>query len=163
MRKTHYKQLRNLDYAGAYLLDPNRDTVVTITKVEQREIYDPENPRNKKLCLVAELKEIKPMVVNSTNGKAITIALGTPYIEEWVGKKIALYIAKIRAFGDSVEALRVRPVAPEPTVKPELKEGTEQFNNAYQAVISGNYTLKEVEKKYILSDKVKQLLTIKSK
>ena len=35
-----------------------------------------------------------------------------PYIEDWNGKYITLYAAKVRAFGDVVEALRIRPKAP---------------------------------------------------
>ena len=59
-----------------------------------------------------DFTEGKPMICNTTNAKAITKAHGTPYIEEWAGKSITIYVAKVKAFGDTVDALRVRPVAP---------------------------------------------------
>ena len=40
--------------------------------------------------------------------KIITKALDTPYIEQWIGKSITIYAAKVRAFGEMVEALRVK-------------------------------------------------------
>jgi hypothetical protein len=40
--------------------------------------------------------------------KIITKVLETPFIEEWAGKSIIIYSAKIRAFGESMEALRVK-------------------------------------------------------
>ena len=36
----------------------------------------------------------------------------TPYIEDWSGKYISIYIAKVKAFGDTVDALRIRSKVP---------------------------------------------------
>jgi hypothetical protein len=42
---------------------------------------------------------------------------GTPYIEQWSGKQITIYIANgIKAFGDVVDALRIRPEKPKKIV-----------------------------------------------
>jgi hypothetical protein len=48
------------------------------------------------------------MILNKTNCKIITKVLDTPYIDNWVGKSIVIYAAKVKAFGDMVEALRVK-------------------------------------------------------
>jgi hypothetical protein len=48
------------------------------------------------------------MIINKTNAKIITKILDTPFIEHWVGKSIIIYAAKVRAFGEMVEALRVK-------------------------------------------------------
>jgi hypothetical protein len=50
----------------------------------------------------------KGMILNKTNCKIITKVLDTPYIDNWVGKSIIIYAAKVKAFGDMVEALRVK-------------------------------------------------------
>lgn len=52
------------------------------------------------------------MILNSTNCKQITKLAGTPYIEKWSGTKIQVGVEKVKAFGDVVEALRVRKFAP---------------------------------------------------
>jgi hypothetical protein len=48
------------------------------------------------------------MIINKTNAKIITKILDTPYIEHWAGKSIIIYAAKVRAFGETVDALRVK-------------------------------------------------------
>ena len=56
---------------------------------------------------------VKPLVLNATNSKTITKLLKTPYIEQWTGRKIQLYVEYgIKAFGDIVDAIRVRPFLP---------------------------------------------------
>jgi len=48
------------------------------------------------------------MILNKTNCKIITTVIDTPYIEQWIGKSIIIYAAKVKAFGGMVEALRVK-------------------------------------------------------
>ena len=47
--------------------------------------------------------------------------------------------------------------------KPQLKLGTENFNNALKAIKSGKFTVSDIEKKYSLNATVKQALTSRSK
>ncbi|PNX51334.1 MAG: hypothetical protein BV456_03540 [Thermoplasmata archaeon M8B2D] len=110
---THWKKLENPDYLGAYALTPNQDLIVQIKSVGQEEVYNPSNNK-KETCTVARFidNSIKPMILNVTNCKTISKLYDTPYIEEWTGKYISIYIAKVRAFGDVVEALRIRNKIP---------------------------------------------------
>lgn len=57
-------------------------------------------------------KEYKPMICNTTNAKAITKAYGSPKVENWENKKIALYKATISAFGQTTECVRIREYPP---------------------------------------------------
>ena len=50
--------------------------------------------------------------MNKTNCKAISKLLKTPYIEEWAGARIALCVQMVKAFGEDVEAVRVKPKLP---------------------------------------------------
>jgi hypothetical protein len=50
----------------------------------------------------------KPMILNKTNCKIIAKIHDTPYIEQWAGKSILIYAAKVKAFGEMVDALRVK-------------------------------------------------------
>lgn len=115
---THWKKLTNCDYLGAYALEPNQDLIVTIKSVSNELVTGADG--KKETCMVMRFMEnVKPMVLNATNSKTITKLLKTPYIEEWAGRKIQLYIQTgVKAFGDVVDALRVRPYLP---VEKDLK------------------------------------------
>lgn len=111
-QKTHWKKLINPDYIGAYALDPGKDLIVTIKSVGREIVTGPDGKKEE--CTVAHFEEqdVKPMILNSTNSKMIQKIYKTPYIEDWSGRKIQLYVEKIKAFGELVEALRIRPYIP---------------------------------------------------
>ena len=117
---THYKKLMNPDYLGAYALDPGKDLVVTIRSVANEMIIGADGKKEE--CIVARFHErdIKPMILNATNCKTITKLAGSPFIENWQGMKIQLFVEKVKAFGDVVEALRIRPFKPK--VEEKLEE-----------------------------------------
>lgn len=112
MNKTHWKKLTNPDYLGAYALEYGKDLVVQIAGVGREMVAGPDGKKEE--CTVCHFtdKSIKPMILNVTNCKTIAKLYNTPFIEEWSGKYISVYIAKVRAFGDVVEALRVREKVP---------------------------------------------------
>lgn len=118
---THYKKLMNPDYLGAYALDPGKDLVVTIRSVANEMIIGADGKKEE--CIVARFHErdIKPMILNATNCKTITKLAGSPFIENWQGMKIQLFVEKVKAFGDVVEALRVRPF------KPKVEQAQEEI------------------------------------
>jgi DNA-directed RNA polymerase subunit RPC12/RpoP len=115
---THWKKLTNPDYLGAYALEPGQDLIVTIKSVANEVVTGTDG--KKETCSVMHFVEnVKPLVLNATNSKTITKLLKTPYIEQWSGRKIQLYVETgIKAFGDIVDAIRVRPFLP---VEQELK------------------------------------------
>ena len=116
--QTHWKKLTNPLYIGAYDFAPGEERTLTVKSVKRDMVVGPDGKKEE--CTVIEFTQGKPMIANVTNCKAIAKAHGTPYIEEWAGKAITLYVAKINAFGEKgVDALRVRPVAPK-TGKPVL-------------------------------------------
>lgn len=115
---THWKKLTNPDYLGAYALQPGQELIVTIKSVANEVVTGTDG--KKETCSVMHfMEDIKPLVLNATNSKTITKLLKTPYIEQWRGRKIQLYVENgIKAFGDIVDAIRVRPFLP---VDKELK------------------------------------------
>ena len=110
---THWKKLTNPDYLGAYSLEPGQDIVLTIERVQVETITGPEGKKEE--CMVCHWKEpqVKPMILNSTNAKMIQKLLKTPYIEEWNGHRIQIGVEMVKAFGEIVDALRVRSFLPE--------------------------------------------------
>lgn len=82
--------------------DIKADTPVTITRLEEEVVGDDTKP-------VVHFNELsKGLVMNKTNGKLITEALGTDRIAEWIGKKITLFRTQV-PFGDEMKpAIRVK-------------------------------------------------------
>ena len=109
---THWKKLTNPDYLGAYSLEPGQDIVLTIERVQVETVTGPEGKKEE--CVVCYWRDReKPMILNSTNAKMIQKLLKTPYIEEWSGHRIQIGVEMVKAFGEIVDALRVRNFLPE--------------------------------------------------
>lgn len=111
---THYKMLMDTNYLGAYSLEDGRDIILTIREVRKEAVVGADG--KKEDCIVCYWKEQeKPMILNATNCKAITKLVGSPYIEKWAGHRIQIGSERVRAFGDVVDALRVRTFKPTET------------------------------------------------
>lgn len=155
--KTHYKKLRNPHYIGSYELLTGHEPIELVVTIESALKELVQNGDKKEEAMVLYLKGQKPMIVNSTNAKAIEAALGSPYIEDWVGRQISLYVAKIRAFGENVDALRVRKEAPK-VVLPDLPLNSKTHTATLEAIKSGKTTFKDglsfLQQKYTLSQEI---------
>lgn len=151
--KTHWKQNYNYDYLGSYSLPGGNE--VTLTMASTRKEFITGTSGKKEEAFVCRFKEthdwVKPMILNKTNCKTIEKMYGTPYIEDWVGKQITIYIQKgVKAFGDVVDALRIRKEKPKPPVLTKT-------HNAYQSVVdflkSGG-DISKVTGKYTISNEL---------
>jgi hypothetical protein len=108
---THWKKLTNPAYVSSCDFQPNQEITVTIDKVATEMVKGSDGKSSS--CLVMSfIGGKKPMILNKTNAKIVTRVLGTPYIEQWNGKKIILYVAKVNAFGEEVDAIRVKNQKP---------------------------------------------------
>jgi hypothetical protein len=107
---THWKKLTNPNYVGAHDFQPNQELTVTIERITNEVVKCLDGAKVKEeQCVIAYFKGAqKPMILNKTNCKIIARNLSTPYVEKWVGGQITLYVAKVKAFGEVVDALRVK-------------------------------------------------------
>jgi hypothetical protein len=104
---THWKKLTDPRFIGSHDLQPGQEVKITF-KSNNKEMIDGADGK-KEECIVAVLEGTKkPMILNKTNCKIISKVLDTPYVEKWSGKSVIIYAAKVRAFGEMVEALRVK-------------------------------------------------------
>lgn len=108
---THWKKLTNPDYLGAYAFEPGEEKTVTIRDVGQETVTGAGGKQED--CTVIHLYDEKPLIANATNARAIQRLLGTPYIEEWAGKSIILKTMTVQAFGETTDAVRVKPQLPQ--------------------------------------------------
>ncbi len=111
--KTHWKKNFNYEYMGSYSLPDGKDVTMTIVKTATEKVTGANG--KKEDCFVCYFKEAeKPMILNRTNAKTISKIYGTPYVEDWIGKRVTIGIDIVNAFGEQTEALRIRMVKPQP-------------------------------------------------
>ena len=113
MEKTHWKKVvSDPNFIGEADFEEGEEKVVTIARVANSvEVQTAEGKSKKAVVYFSE--NLKPMILNVARSKAITKVAGSPYFEDWIGVKIQLYIEKnIKAFGDLVNAVRVRATRP---------------------------------------------------
>ena len=124
MEKHHWKKYINPDYLGAYSLDNGNggysDIIATIASVKVENVTGADG--KKEDCMVMRFKEnkigavdMKPMIVNVTNAKTLEKLFKTPYVEDWSTRRITIGVERIKAFGDVVDALRIRNTLPRET------------------------------------------------
>jgi hypothetical protein len=154
---THWKNQFNYDYLGSYSLKDGKDVVLTMQATTREMVVGGDG--KKKECFVCHFKEkadwIKPMILNRTNCKTIEKIYGTPYIEEWNGKQITIYIAKnIKAFNDVVDALRIRPQKPQ---KPTVDQSHKAWGSCIDFMQKGG-DISKITEKYELSPEDLEIL-----
>lgn len=111
--KTHWKKVvSDPNYLGEADFGEGEEKIATIARVVRDETIQTAEGKSKK-AVVYFSEPLKPMILNVARSKAIEKVVGSPYFEDWVGAKIQLYIEHgIKAFGDVVSAVRVRPRKP---------------------------------------------------
>lgn len=112
---TDYRALYSKEHIGAFDLPDDKDVVVTIERVEAKELRNPTKKERKPI--VYFVGKEKSLIVNATNGKIIASMFG-PKVGAWKGKRIALYKSTTQGPGGAmVECVRVRPTAPKEAAK----------------------------------------------
>ena len=90
------------------------------------------------------------MILNVTNSKAIAKVAGSNYIEDWTGVHVQLFTTQVKAFGDVVDAVRIRPIKPQ-IKKPELTPTHEKWTAAKQSLSEGKTTIEGIRKHFDIS------------
>lgn len=108
-----YRRFMDKNYLGAWDVPDGDDLILTIDHAAQDDVKN-ERGSERKLT-IHFVEDYKPMILNATNSKAISAAYGSTKVEDWAGKRIAIYTAKVTAFGGTTDALRIRDYAPKVT------------------------------------------------
>lgn len=118
---TAWQSTRDVNFVRSYDLivgvDDNnqpiyKDRIVTIDYVNAKEeVMDAQtNKKVEKTVAHFKDKDVKPMILNTTNKKGIETATGTIFLEKWAGKQVLLTVEQVKAFGKVQPALRIKPV-----------------------------------------------------
>lgn len=105
-----YRKYMDKNYLGSWDIPEGEDLILTISNVEQDDVKNERGSERKLTIHFAE--DYKPLIMNATNCDRITQAYGSPKVEDWVGKRIALTTEKVPAFGSVKDAVRIRPYPP---------------------------------------------------
>lgn len=84
---------------------------VTISATTNEKVQNASGKADKTVLHFVE--NVKPMVLNVINSKAISKVAKTPLVEKWKGVRIQIYFdPKVKFAGDVVGGVRVRPFSP---------------------------------------------------
>lgn len=149
--KTHWKLLSDTNFLGSYSFnDDIKEITVTIAKIESQEVTNPVG--KKEICRVAIFEEeevdgieVKPMILNKTNCERIEKLYGTPYIEDWAGKRVIIMKTMTDFAGEKVDCLRIKLEVP--PFKAQNKNKSTSEHVKYNCSVCG----KEISEKFYKS------------
>lgn len=112
--KTHWKKkVSDPNFIGEGDFQEGEEKVLTIERVNIDETVTTAEGRSKKQVVHWREPGNKPMILNVARSKNIEKVAGSGYFEDWPGVRVQLYIEHgIKAFGEVVSAVRVRPYKP---------------------------------------------------
>jgi hypothetical protein len=114
-----FRSMYDSNYLYAFDLK-GRDVTVTIKSVEAVKVKNADKKESKKpLLRFREMKvgDERGLVLCKTNGKTIAAMYGND-TDAWIGKRITLFASNVDAFGQTVEAIRIKNVIPAAKAKP---------------------------------------------
>lgn len=114
--KIHWKKVvSDPNFIGEGDFAPGEEKILTILRVNQSETVTTAEGKSKKAVVHWKEPGNKPMILNVARSKAIEKVAGSGYLEDWPGVSVQLFIEHgIKAFGEVVSAVRVRPFRPRP-------------------------------------------------
>lgn len=112
--KTHWKKkVPDPNFIGEGDFQEGEEKVLTIERVRIDETVTTAEGKSKKQVVHWKEPGNKPMILNVARSKNIEKVAGSGYFEDWPGVQVQLYIEHgIKAFGEVVSAVRVRPYKP---------------------------------------------------
>lgn len=111
----------NKEYLGHWDLPDDEDLIATIEGARMGTVKNQRGSEQKQILYFVE--NIKPLILNVTNMKSISKAVGSSHREDWRGKRIALFQGREPKAEDGL-AVRIRDTAPR--VTQEFCEGCGQ-------------------------------------
>lgn len=136
---THWRNLfpNKSQLLGSHNLNPGEELIVEIKSVSAEGTIKNKKGKEETVPII-EFTNAPPMVLNVTNTKTIASLYGESY-EGWIGKSIQLFVTEVSAFGEKVNALRVRGIIP------DLNED----NSDYQTSLMNCSTLEELQAAFL--------------
>lgn len=157
---THYRKVFDSPYLSS--ADVVGQVQLTISRVTQ-EVDKTKKSKDVFNTVYFQEREIrageklKPMILNATNSKMLAKITGTPFIEEWGGTRITVYVDPNVKFGrETVEGLRVMRAQERKSLTPEMSQVWTNAKEAYRR----DGSLEKVLQRYEMSEEhIAQLIS----
>jgi hypothetical protein len=162
----HFSKYFNPDMLGSWdlLLENGSygESVFTIKDVQKQEVVGGDG--KKKMTTVLLFEEThKGMIMSANeNWRAFLKVMQTPDVNKWKGRQITVFVKpNVKAFGNVVDALRIKPFAPaiKPAKKDILTPEHPSFAKVKAAIESGAADMAQARSKFEISADVEALLT----
>lgn len=109
--KTHYRKAFNSPYLSAADIVEYLDVTISQVKFEADKTKKTKDSFNTAYFVEREIRSgetLKPMILNATNSKSLANMAGTPFIDDWSGIYVRIYVDHNVRFGrETVEGLRI--------------------------------------------------------
>lgn len=154
--KTPWQKLFDPNYLGSWSLEPKEELTATITRTETQKVRNNKGEEKDKIVIHLDRAPRNglhlPMIVgNKENARMMERIAGSAYIEDWVGKKICVFVAKVKAFGEMTEALRIRQPANLKTLP------NDRFAKMLKAIKDGQFTVEQARDFNLTTEQEQQL------
>lgn len=164
MSKTHYRAVAKSDHLGVAdledFVEQGSDLIFTIKEVKQ-ELGVMVAGKKGNFNIAYFVEKIKPLVLNPTNGKILKLLTKTPWIQDWSGVTIKLYIDENVSFGkERTGGVRIAMQLPQPKEIIKEKEYIDdaRFSKALQSIKDGDFTKEKLLAKFVLTaDQLKKI------
>ena len=135
--KTHYRKAFDSPYlSSADIVEPTLLTVshVSLEKDRTKKTQDMFNTAHFAEKELRPGEKLKPMILNASNSKTMKALANSPFIDDWRGIKITVYVDHNVRFGrETLEGLRISPHAPEKkSLTPEQTKAWDSAKAAYK-------------------------------
>lgn len=150
-KKHHYRNVFKSDHLGSAdledLIEQGHNLFFTI-KYTKQEIGVKVAGKKVDANIIYFVENIKPMVVNATNGKILRQFAGSPMVEDWKNMPIELYVDEnVRAVsGGTTQGVRIRPI------QPQIKAKKDFTDVNFEPAKKANATKEQILAVYNLSD-----------
>ena len=135
MAETHYRKVFDSPYLSSVdVVDPITLTIAKVTQESDKtkKSKDTFNTAYFEERFIRDGEKLKPMILNATNSKMLASMTGTPFIEDWAGTRITVYVERGIKFGrDTVDGLRIMPAPQRQVITPENVKMWNAAKNAY--------------------------------
>lgn len=134
--KTHYRKAFDSPYlSSADIVEPTVLTIshVTLEKDRTKKTTDVFNTAHFAEKEIRPGEKLKPMILNASNSKTMKCLANSPFIDDWKGIKVTVYVDHNVRFGrETVEGLRISPHSPsKPVLTPDNESMWKNAKAAY--------------------------------
>lgn len=137
-------------FLGAWDVPKGGTLIVKIKDFEMVKVKNHKTNREEDKFTL-KLHNHKPMICVITNAKAITEALGTKEMNDWIGKYIDIQVKIVHSPQGMVPALRVKKEAP-PTPKYSFTPEHKKWDDVIKSIAEGDGTIEQMKEKFTLSE-----------